>query len=644
MEFPNTTDDLDDLVGVELPGQRPGWRFRLDRRLGGGGQGNAFLATRFSDQGSDAVVVKIWRPSFVLAHPELANLVLKKEYVALARLNDRVPPTPFVVRLLDGGELTVRMRFASVVLPWLALEYVHGGALGTTLAERVRECVSTSGAAMPPPRVRRLLAGMIEGLVAIHEVGVVHRDLKPSNVLVCGVGTDELAKVADFGLSRPMGMLSTFGELAVGTPGYAAPEQMDAAKVGPWSDVFSLAAITYFLVCGEDMFDGSPTVKMANVYSGNFPPLTSRTKIDPAWKTANALGRLDTVVRRSTRRELSSRIPSVADFWTALEPVVSDAESAGSLSLAAGSARTLQDAVYSPWTFHVSHREPQSLELAAVAFDPDGHGLAAGETGLWYWEGTQWIRLPPPQGLDPTGIRFLRRLGPSRWIACGARGAMTVFSPTQCLIQQRISDGGLTLTAASVLSERYFALTGSRPDAPPVLLACLDGVWTQPVVVDFAQEITALAPSNRIGEWYVTGRDAADQGVLASYRAETGAVHRWPVESAPLLAAVTDSTGTVFAVGAGGYAFRKADGHPALERVFSHRDMTVVAVDPANGLWAASVGRILHRPPVPAADWAPVWSDKEWSSRFVSIAALAGMIMAASEDGAIVVGHQGLAR
>jgi len=163
-------------------------------------------------------------------------------------------------------------------------------------------------------------------------------------------------------------------------------------------------------------------------------------------------------------------------------------------------------------------------------------------------------------------------------------------------------------------------------------------------VVDFAQEITALAPSNRIGEWYVTGRDAADQGVLASYRAETGAVHRWPVESAPLLAAVTDSTGTVFAVGAGGYAFRKADGHPALERVFSHRDMTVVAVDPANGLWAASVGRILHRPPVPAADWAPLWSDKEWSSRFVSIAALAGMIMAASEDGAIVVGHQGLAR
>lgn len=641
MEYPNTTDDLDDLVGVELVGHRPDWRFRIEKRLGGGAQGNAFLARRLTDQGDDPAVVKVWRPSFVLAHQEIARLVLKKEYVALARLNDRIPPTPFVVRLVEGGEVTVRMRFTAVVLPWLALEYVHGGALGTNLGERIRESVATNGAAPPPARVRRILAGIVEGIVAIHEVGVVHRDLKPTNVLVCGVGEDELAKVADFGLSRPMGMQSTFGELAVGTPGYAAPEQMDAAKVGPWSDVFSLAAIAYFVVSGEDMFEGAPTVRMANVYSGRFTPLTERSRVHADW-TKGALARIENVLRRATHRDLSTRLPSVDDFWRLLEPILNDAESAGSHSIAAGSARTLKDASFAPWAFQLRHRQDKPLGLRSVAFDPDGHGLATGTTGLWFWEGSQWVSMPPPQGLDAAGLHHLRRLGPTRWLGCGEGGAITVFSPTACHIHQRLGDGSLTLTTASVLSERRFAVAGRSPGGAPVVLACLDGAWTRPLTVDFAADVTAMAPAG-VGAWHLVGADAGGHGVFATWRADTGAIERWPIESAPLMAAVTDATGTTFAVGAGGYAFRKREGHPALERVFSHRDLSCVAVDPAGGLWAAAVGRILRRAPILVGDWSPVWSDNAWTTRFVSIAALAGLVMAAAEDGSIVVGHQGLA-
>ncbi|MEJ7728006.1 MAG: serine/threonine-protein kinase [Polyangiaceae bacterium] len=642
MEIPNTTDDLGDLIGVELDGRRPGWRFRLERRLGGGSQGNAFLATRTSDGGVDPVVVKIWRPSFVLAHAELANLVLRKEYVALARLNDHVPPTPFVVRLIDGGDVAVRMRFATVTLPWLAIEYVHGGALGTTIGERVRECVSTSGTALSPARVRQLLGGIVAGLSAIHEAGIIHRDLKPSNVLVCGVAEDEMAKVADFGLSRPVGMSSTFGELAVGTPGYAAPEQMDAASVGQWSDVFSLAAIAFFLIAGEDMYGGTATVKMANVYTGSFRSLGQRQLVDAIW-TKGALQRVENVLRRATQRDLQKRISQVSELWALLEPLLREAEAPGATTLAAGSQRTLKEAVYSPWTFRVAHREPQSLGLRTVAFDPDGHGLAAGHTGLWYWEGNRWVQMPPPRDVDPIGIHYLRRLGPARWIACGERGTVMVFTPAGRMLEERVdATAGARLHTASVLSERYLAVAGMHADGTPVVAACLAGQWTAPVRVEDADEIHALAPGG-LGEWYLVGRDRAGRGLFASWQAETGAIHRWPVESAPLYAAASGAEGTVFAAGAGGFAFRKKEAHPVLERVFSHRDITAMAADPAGSVWAATTGRILHRPPlVGPADWSPVWSDHAHTGRFISVAALAGMILAAADDGSIVVGHQGL--
>jgi serine/threonine protein kinase len=323
MAIPNTTDDLKDLVGSTLTGQppspgAPAATYRLERHLGSGGQGSVFLARRADATGEAAVVVKIWRPSFVLPQPDVAGLVLRKEWAALARLNERVPPTPFVVRLLDGGEVQIAQRFQTVDLPWLALEHVHGGVLGTTLGERVEASVASTGHAFGPARARRMLGCIVEGVTAIHEAGIVHRDLKPSNVLVCGTELDELAKVADFGLARPMGLASTFGRLSVGTPGYAAPEQLSGESVGPWSDVFSLAAIAYYVIAGEDMFDGPPAMQMARAYAGELAPLPTRARVDPAWKASpRALGRIESVLRaarsatsRPARRACASSGPS----------------------------------------------------------------------------------------------------------------------------------------------------------------------------------------------------------------------------------------------------------------------------------------------------------------------------------------------
>src|SRR4029079_2608710 len=93
------------------------------------------------------------------------------------------------------------------------------------------------------------------GLLAVHEVGVIHRDLKPDNVLCCGFGGDEMFKIADFGVARPAG-IATFNSAIVGTPGFVAPEISagDPRAIGPWSDIFSLAAVIFFVLTGEDYF------------------------------------------------------------------------------------------------------------------------------------------------------------------------------------------------------------------------------------------------------------------------------------------------------------------------------------------------------------------------------------------------------
>jgi serine/threonine protein kinase len=642
MRFGNVSEDLRELVGAELTGQPAlDHRYVLERRLRDGSQCVVFLATRHARGGHDTVCVKVFRPSFAVQHPEIAKLALQKESVALARLNDHTPPTPFVVRLLDGGEIVVLRRDLDTELPFLVLEYVHGGPLGTTLEERVAHSIRIAGRAFPPARARRVLQCMVQGLLAVHEVGVVHRDLKPTNVLLCGSGDDELAKVADFGVARPLGVKKTFGAIRIGTPGYSAPEQFDASAVGPWSDVFSLAALAFYVIAGEDMFGATDLERMQRAFSGGFEPLRGRARVHPSWAAGDLLERLDEVLRKATARDLRQRILSVRELWTALAPLLRAAAAGPTLGSAPPPARTIPDSPPTAVPLGVIHRAPEPLGLRAVAFDPDGHAVAAGRSGLWYWEGSKWISVDPPKGLAPDLVRYLRRLGPSRWFAAGTDGTALVFGPQGVEISQRLFDGAYAFTAASALSDRSFTLAGHRDGAAPLLVSFLDGAWKPPVEAKGASDVRALSPA-AAGAWHVVGADEQGRGLLLTYDADRGSLERWPIDSASLHAAATDASGVLYAVGAGGFAFRKAEGHPTLERVLSHRDLTVVTVDPTAGAWAAAVGRVVFRPAGTASSrWSAVWRDDAWASPFVGIYASGERVMAVADDGSIVGGHAG---
>ncbi|MET7739828.1 serine/threonine-protein kinase [Streptomyces sp. NPDC005385] len=195
--------------------------YRIVGRLGSGGMGWVYLGR--SPAGRE-VAVKVVRPEFA-AEREFRERFARE--VAAAR----VVSGAYTAAVVDAD--------TEAELPWLATLYVPG----PSLAEAVR-----ADGPLPEPQVRRLGAGLVEALQAIHAAHVVHRDLKPANVLLASDGP----RVIDFGISRVDGApgLTQVG-VVVGTPPFMSPEQIKGAPVGPPSDVFSLGGVLVYALTGR---------------------------------------------------------------------------------------------------------------------------------------------------------------------------------------------------------------------------------------------------------------------------------------------------------------------------------------------------------------------------------------------------------
>src|SRR5688572_1249292 len=263
---------------------QPDVTYRLERQIGEGGMGTAFLALRQAPDGVSPVVIKMVRSGFGTGPADAAaGMVVLKEAVALGRLNERVPPTPFVVRLVDTGAAFMHGPDRPPT-PWLAVEYVHGGIEGTTLEDRVAYSIDRTGFAFEANRAAHLVRCLAAGMIAIHGVGVIHRDLTPGNILCCGFGEAEIFKISDFGIARPQGLAQTFGGVPVGTVGYAAPEQTmpDAIGVGTYTDVFTLACVIFFALTGNHYFDAStPIQAMAMIRDRRRPSISDAKHLAP---------------------------------------------------------------------------------------------------------------------------------------------------------------------------------------------------------------------------------------------------------------------------------------------------------------------------------------------------------------------------
>ncbi|MFE9554902.1 serine/threonine-protein kinase [Streptomyces sp. NPDC006692] len=210
--------------------------FRLHRRLGAGGMGVVYLG---SDRRGQRVALKVIRPD--LAEDQEFRSRFAREVSAARRIR---------------GGCTARLVAADLEAerPWFATQYVPGPSLHDKVAEEGPLTAAEAAA---------IGAALSEGLVAVHEAGVVHRDLKPSNILLSPKGP----RIIDFGIAWATGASTlTHVGTAVGSPGFLAPEQVRGAAVTPATDVFSLGATLAYAAMGDSPFGhGSSEVMLYRV-------------------------------------------------------------------------------------------------------------------------------------------------------------------------------------------------------------------------------------------------------------------------------------------------------------------------------------------------------------------------------------------
>lgn len=260
---------------------------RIVRVLGKGGMGTVYEAEQ-RDSGR-RVALKVLGQT--LDTPELRSRFLREGQLAAAVRH------PHVVGVISAEEVEGT--------PVIAMELLHDG----TLAEKVKR-----EGPMPIPAAINAVLQIIDGLSAAHAVGVLHRDVKPAN---CFISADGMVKVGDFGLS-----ISTMGSLeksltqsgaVLGTPAFAAPEQLRGEDLDARADIYSVGATLYYLLTGKSTHDADSLVALIAAVLTKRPadPRTLRKDIPPA---------LARVVMKCLERNKGQRYASYASLRDALEP------------------------------------------------------------------------------------------------------------------------------------------------------------------------------------------------------------------------------------------------------------------------------------------------------------------------------------
>jgi serine/threonine-protein kinase len=270
--------------------------YEIRRFLGRGATGSVY-ACRHAVLGRD-VAVKLLHPH--LALDRVASARFTREGQAAARIRH-----PCVVEVFDVGE--------HEGIPFLVMELVEGDDLATHLHQR---------GPLPIGAIADVMLGVVAGVAAAHQAGVVHRDLKPANIRL---GTDHLghprAKVLDFGISKMndcgLGEL-TDTDRALGTTSYMAPEQLRSAKhVDERSDVYGLGVILYECITGRLPFeaDGVYDRMHAILTESVAPPRAFRPEVPPS---------LEALVLRAMDRAPEDRLPSARLLGQELAAFASD--------------------------------------------------------------------------------------------------------------------------------------------------------------------------------------------------------------------------------------------------------------------------------------------------------------------------------
>jgi serine/threonine protein kinase len=622
---------------------QPGVRYQLERHVGEGGMGTAYLAWREAPDGVQPVVVKVVTPGAYRDHVS-PELVAQKEAVALGRLNECVPACPFVVRFVDTGST---LLFGRKPTPWIAIEYVHGGVEGTTLDDRLMYSLHKTGFAFDSGRAAHALRCLSAGLSAIHGVGVIHRDLTPGNVLCCGFGEAEIFKISDFGLARPTGLGHTFAGLGLGTPGFAAPEQVVQGEkaCGFQTDVFALACILFTVLTNEALFEGDSPLKVYELTRGRERrSILSSTNLSPELRErADACRAIDAAIARATSLEPELRPATAEEFAASVLPWL------GEQGGAPRSSRRLMSSMLSlaapadlagfDWT--IRHRPRDDMIVQSAAWDTDGHCFAFTPRGPFFWSGEAWLGAKSALRDLPRGMTFTRRYEAGGWLVGGSGGTLAVCTTAGVRDVVLYPDSSVEFLDANGRFDDLITVVARRAGQPLMLISMSARRWMKPLVLEGAQNVSGLLRLDD-ARWIVCGRLVDGSGFAALY-----SPMQWeltPLEVPQTRAFVSGASNVerelALVVGSNGIVLRIERDQCTVTVVPGAPDLSAGAVDVLDREWAASLSTLWTRDSRSGQAFMPAWKDEAFQAPFVSMIADAGLILAMSADGGIVEGRR----
>jgi serine/threonine protein kinase/tetratricopeptide (TPR) repeat protein len=260
-------------------------RYRVERRLGTGGMGEAYLA---DDQVLHRKVTLKRLAAVTPLDPSSADRLLTEAKRATAITNPHIAQVFDVCR--HNGELL------------LVMEFIPGLSLRALL-----------GAPIPAERFFSLAIQLAEAIQAAHVSGVLHCDIKPENVIVA---EHDFVKVLDFGLAQIMTAptrdyetvsLASSDSTLSGTPGYMAPEVLREAPQTEQSDIFALGVVFYEMAGGKNPYKGKTFADSVHLtLSQELPPLDVRTLRLP--------DDLNRILRKTLMRLPEQRYATVRDL------------------------------------------------------------------------------------------------------------------------------------------------------------------------------------------------------------------------------------------------------------------------------------------------------------------------------------------
>lgn len=273
-------------------------RYRVDRWVADGGFGHVYRGFHlFWDL---PVAIKVFKPP----HAE-QSAALRRAFIREGAILNRLSrQTHSIIQSYDVGRWTTR-RGADVL--YTVLEWLDGVPLSQAPAPE---------GGWTPASVHARLAPVAEALARCHAEGVAHRDVKPGNLFVLSSDGPTTMKVLDFGIAkeaRANGRFITSGPGASSfTVDYAAPEQLDGGRTGPWTDVYALAMVCVELLLGRHPF------RQASLLEALFAIRDPQRRPTPRAVGVKVPDEVEAAFGRALAVESGARFPDAGAFWEAL--------------------------------------------------------------------------------------------------------------------------------------------------------------------------------------------------------------------------------------------------------------------------------------------------------------------------------------